>query len=392
MIPTLHLFNPDNDLALANNNENYQSPASARKMAADLSVLPAWWAGEGEAVLVSSIAEAERWWRGMEALQLPAPLWYSLKQPPAFEQIKPWGWNPALCKQMLLWGVPEKVLHSVEEMQTLRTLSSRLSAVTLLPRLRLSESFCGTSVYATTETALQKALEAFPRTVLKAPYSGSGKGLRFGYGSLDAPLANWCRRIIAGQGGVVVEPLYNKVMDFAMEFKAEKDKVRFVGYSLFRTNANGAYEGNLLASDAEIERLLCEKVDKCALLQLRSALALQLAEWLIPACYEGYLGVDMMVCAFPDAPCFRIHPCVEINLRMNMGVVARLFYDGFVAEGAEGSFVVEYCRDSGVLVSRHLEMCREFPLRCVNGRICSGYLALVPVTSQAGYRVYIRVG
>ena len=37
--------------------------------------------------------------------------------------------------------------------------------------------------------------------------------------------------------------------------------------------------------------------------------------------YSGYLGVDMMVCRFPSGEVeYRIHPCVEINLRMNMGV------------------------------------------------------------------------
>ena len=38
----LYLFNPDNDLALGNNSPYYQPPASARQMAADLAVLPAW--------------------------------------------------------------------------------------------------------------------------------------------------------------------------------------------------------------------------------------------------------------------------------------------------------------------------------------------------------------
>ena len=29
--------------------------------------------------------------------------------------------------------------------------------------------------------------------------------------------------------------------------------------------------------------------------------------------YNGYLGVDMMICRFPESPVYRIHPCVEIN-------------------------------------------------------------------------------
>ena len=38
--------------------------------------------------------------------------------------------------------------------------------------------------------------------------------------------------------------------------------------------------------------------------------------------YEGIVGIDMMVVRGG-----LIHPCVEINLRMNMGVVAMKLYE-----------------------------------------------------------------
>ena len=48
----------------------------------------------------------------------------------------------------------------------------------------------------------------------------------------------------------------------------------------------------------------------------------------------------MMICRFPEneKPFFRIHPCVEINLRMNMGVVARFLYDRYVRSDSTGRF------------------------------------------------------
>ena len=36
----LYVFNPDTDMALANNEENYMAPASACRMAQDLALLP----------------------------------------------------------------------------------------------------------------------------------------------------------------------------------------------------------------------------------------------------------------------------------------------------------------------------------------------------------------
>ena len=123
--------------------------------------------------------------------------------------------------------------------------------------------------------------------MLKAPYSSSGKGLRWGHAVYEPVLANWCRRILKSQGGVVVEPLYNKVEDFAMEFYAEGGNVRFAGYSLFRTDSNGAYEGNSLVSDQEIETLLCEKIERTALRALKFALPSLLSDWLHGSGYQG---------------------------------------------------------------------------------------------------------
>ena len=40
----LYVFNPDTDMALANNEENYMAPASACRMAQDLALLPVWYA------------------------------------------------------------------------------------------------------------------------------------------------------------------------------------------------------------------------------------------------------------------------------------------------------------------------------------------------------------
>ena len=50
----LYIFNPEHDLALASGETNYMAPASARRMASELALLPMWYAEEGSAVLASS--------------------------------------------------------------------------------------------------------------------------------------------------------------------------------------------------------------------------------------------------------------------------------------------------------------------------------------------------
>ena len=50
----LYIFNPDHDLALANNEAHYMPPDSAKKMATDLALLPVWFAQEDGFVLAPS--------------------------------------------------------------------------------------------------------------------------------------------------------------------------------------------------------------------------------------------------------------------------------------------------------------------------------------------------
>ena len=88
-------------------------------------------------------------------------------------------------------------------------------------------------------------------------------------------------------------------------------------------------QGNRLISNAAIEQNLSEYVPVGELDKLRNCLERELS-LRFGSVYNGYLGVDMMICRFPESPAYRIHPCVEINLRMNMGVVARHLYDRYI--------------------------------------------------------------
>jgi len=110
---------------------------------------------------------------------------------------------------------------------------------------------------------------------------------------------------------------------------------------------------------------------------------------LVAGSYEGYLGVDMMICK--DADGYKVHPCVEVNLRMNMGVVSRLFYDNYVCEGAKGRYVIEYFPKNGEALRFHESMKEEYPLETENGRIKRGYLSLTPVFEDTSYQIFIKI-
>ena len=93
----LYIFNPEHDLALASGETNYMAPASARQMAAELALLPMWYAGEGSAVLAPSAYNLDYIKRMQELLGLSVHL---MTEPELVSErnldIHPWGWDMAI--------------------------------------------------------------------------------------------------------------------------------------------------------------------------------------------------------------------------------------------------------------------------------------------------------
>lgn len=313
------LFNPENDLALASNDPNYTPPASARLLASDLTDFPEWWHIEKDIIL-------------------------------------PWGWSPLAVRQLQQLGVPKALLPTSAEIADYRTKASRQTAVLLLDRLRKawpepfhSHLLIGESIWCETDRNVLRAIELFGSTaMLKAPWSGSGRGL---HPVRSLPLNEkdytWIRRTLRLQGGVEVEPLYiNKVCDFAMEFWVENGQVRYEGLSLFETTDGGVYAGNLVANETEKETRLSRYLSPALLDKVRSHLAHLLNEAEIPTWYRGPLGVDMLVAnsvssTLPSHNFYSLHPLLEINLRMTMGWVA-LQLQRELAEGETGIFKIDH--------------------------------------------------
>ena len=390
----LYIFNPEHDLALASGEANYMAPASARRMASELALLPMWYAEEGSAVLAPSAYNLDYVKKIQELLGLSVDL---ITEPElAIEQdldIRPWGWDVALRKRLSVLGVDEVLLPSMGQLNDLREYSHRSKAVALLPELQLNEYFCGESYYLKTPEEWKRFVEGRKECLLKAPLSGSGKGLNWCKGIFTSFISGWCTRVAASQGGVIAEPIYNKVEDFAMEFYSDgAGELTFVGYSLFHTGKSGMYEGNRLLSNGAIRKQLAQYVPLEALMDLENCLKYRLSA-LVGTVYKGYLGVDMMICRFPEneKPVFRIHPCVEINLRMNMGVIARFLHDRYVRPGSTGRFVIDYHPSEGEALQEHDRMSATYPLEIREGRVYSGYLPLVPVHRRSCYRAWIWV-
>ena len=331
---TLHIFNPEHDIALASGLSNFTAPHAGRQLRHDLGFLPAVWADEGDVVLVDDVEQAQREWRKLahrassllmtDGQRRPSPQFAPAKQPVSSDQttgIEPWGWNSALRAELLRRGVPERLMPTPPQLQVIRELSHRRTAALLLPRLRM-EGTVGESFECREADEVEKLLQQYGHLVLKAPWSSSGRGLRFlAVGRTPFSMqARWFHNVVAAQGSVMVEPYYNKVKDFGMEFLSDGEGgISYLGLSLFHT-ANGAYTGNILATETDKHGMISTYLTDTLLSDIREKICSSLSP-VFRGKYRGPFGIDMMVCASPSGG-FLLHPCVEINLRRTMGHVA----------------------------------------------------------------------
>ena len=384
----LHLFNPDTDMALADGRANYLPPSSAHQMALDLAILPMWYAMSGDGILAAS-AYNDVFFQQMKVLFNKDIFLVTEPEVCEYDNITPipWGWNASVRRYLYQKGVPLIALPSDDELKRWRMMASRERIAECLTELLHMSSCCGESVNLYNLKDCQNYVDNHGHAVLKAPWSGSGRGLLWCERGYTQIMAGWCSNVLCRQGCVVAAPVYDKVEDFAMEFQSDgHGNIRFVGYSLFQTNARGAYRGNILLSDSDFEKWMAQYISVKTLLQIRVAVQNVLAK--LCASYIGFLGVDMMVCR---AEKFLVHPCVEINLRMNMGIIACQLYKNLLAPATTGRFYIEYYSSSESLYESHMQDEMAAPLVVKNSRVVSGYLSLVPVTPLSHYRAYIKV-
>ena len=180
------LFNPSNDMALAANVRQYFPPSRIRQMESDLASLSRLWP-EG-----------------------------------------PWGWSLATKQRYLALGVGREELPSDEWLHEVRRLSSRQFGVAYYQAMDglMAGDEAGSALlpcrarYCNTMAELAAALEACPVSIIKAPWSSSGRGnMVVGRSDEDCDSASQRGRLtqterqraeglIRQQGGLVVEPFY----------------------------------------------------------------------------------------------------------------------------------------------------------------------------------------
>lgn len=334
----LLLFNCSNDLALAAGTKEYIAPKSIKAMEETLSALPAWWAEEGDAVLLANETqrtEAEEFFKQKKfniIFTSPEEGYEALRNRTRQDFTpNPWGWSKAAARQFSEFGVPSEQLPSDKELNETRTLSSREFAACYITELLADAT--KTEIFSQqllgNEMRFIRSVEEFSihhRTIFKSPWSSSGRGI-FSADSIDAPsIKDKLTGFIKRQGGFIADKFYEKKSDFALEFYInDNGSIDFLGYSVFIAGTNGYYGHNIIDSQPKLRNIILENGCNEALLDWLIAYHSKKLSEKLAGKYKGVVGIDMLTATENDFT--KVHPCVEINLRMNMGVLAMNIYD-----------------------------------------------------------------
>lgn len=271
------IFNCSNDMALAANVRQYFPPKRIMQMEEDLKDLALYW-DEG-----------------------------------------PWGWSLNTKQRYKKMGVNEDDLPSDEWLEEVRKLSSREYACEYIHQMlsELSDKrLVGSEMTFVRSLTPPMQKERSGELIFKSPWSSSGRGVFTSHNLNIEQTEKKLQGFLNTQGGYVCDRFYDKETDFAMEFYVHEDHtVDFLGYSVFQAAENGAYGYNYVESQEELKKRI--GVDEELLFKLIAYHKQHLGQ----TAYHGAIGIDMLKCK--DG---KVHPTIEINMRMNMGILAILLY------------------------------------------------------------------
>ena len=150
------------------------------------------------------------------------------------------------------------------------------------------------------------------------PWSGSGKGIYRVIDPMgDSHVLRWIDGALKRQGSLLCEVGLERVQDFAIECECRNGKTHLTGYSIFDSDFHSQFGKGRVAPMEELHQLLLKQYSSLDQVVNR---IIKVLDIIIVPHYNGPLGVDMMLYR-DDHGHIALNPCVEVNLRMTMGMV-----------------------------------------------------------------------
>ncbi|MCQ2112196.1 MAG: hypothetical protein MJY95_02505 [Bacteroidaceae bacterium] len=357
-MPRLHIFNPSHEMSLAADSESYTPPKRIEQMERELAAVPYLWKEEEDIVVGVEALNEKGGYARLGREYIPCP----------------WGWNKAIRRRLLHFGVPEPLMPTETQLAQWRRFASREFAADYSRQLYAAQEWGNGLVpnhmtFCHDATQLQEAIRriGYP-FITKTEYSSSGRGVKIyvrppeksnGIGEVInsyKPSPLWG----TGRGlNILIDRFYLKLLDFALEYEVTCERVEYLGVSVFEASTEGKYGFNYVKPQSQLLQMIADTgIDMQLLTRLIDYNTQSLSQHLLGR-YVGIAGIDMMAVGesairgqrIPDSsykisdssyggqpssiinhqssiinhPAL-IHPCVELNFRMNMGVAAMKIY------------------------------------------------------------------
>lgn len=324
-LPDVYHFDPSCEDRLAG-----ADPGAGAALARDLGLLPLALCGRDDLIVLSR-RPSDAFLASLRpfGFELPELVEASGPDDPALRSRplgspRPWGWHPGLQGWQPAWGRAYDKRLAVELSHQLR---QRLSHLVASYRDKDLSHFCRikpieeATRIATDMSQMLDHIAYFcdrcpGEILLKAPIGTAGRGARRWRGGEARP---WAERVLAEQGGLLVEPWRERLADLS----AQADGPHLRGLTRFFATPAGRWRASLvgpwdLALSPELRRFI--HADGQAPGWVERALGGLLAAIADVDLPPGPRGIDAFLYQGPQGPVLR--PLVEINPRLTMGRVA----------------------------------------------------------------------
>lgn len=312
----LHLANTDFEFELVNQKAfSLQKGMSFRSLTLQLFFVPMLYANAGDGILVygeppqnykQQLLNTGLW------LEDQIPIFCNVKEMMIdnFSEIRSWGASHRLKK----WALDKNLHYVMPDWGLVREVNSKEFTFTNCPKLpeasllyhpkQVREWICKTNC----------------KKVLKSCYGIAGRGhliidpMRI----VDEDLEFFLQKEFAKQLPVIGEPWVERVFDFSTQWEIQHDKtVKYIGATRILNTPEGEYLGNCAGSDEETMG------DFYPYLKNHLQEGRKLLDLVAEKGYFGYAGLDAMI--YRREGQFYMHPILELNARMTMGLAALFF-------------------------------------------------------------------
>lgn len=402
MAPNVYFFNPTCELAIANGSFSYMPPKLLRDFETDCSVLPMVFATASDYIL-TECKVSQDFIRRLSDAGFPVPAFLGLKEvmsKDALGHLYPWGWSPAT--HFILKDLKEKCCPQFKQSPVFywkeehKLLFERMTSLTFLKNFletNPSEHYLeleniGTRITSCEE--IEQLLKKHSALVLKAPLSSSGRGIQIiRKSTLNTSNKQWISGVMNQQQYLIAEPFLDKVTDLSFQFKiTDTEEPEYLGYSIFETNTNGQYKSTFIHPKNNILAIPWSTVKMEELIETTAnRLSKQLKNSPFSLFHRGFIGIDAMI--YKDHDQLKMQPCIEINSRMNMGILT-LHIEKYIHPQSFGKFELFYGKP-GEYHRFANQKAIEHPLKMKQGKLNSGFLSLVEPNETKHFGAFILV-